>query len=112
MKKKLLGLVCFAVAAIALVGGAKEGSSGLIGGGAAALVFIFLGLKCLGVIKSRSKKADVGPLVWTTAGSDKYHKTSACQHIAKKETLRLTRAQARSKGYTPCRTCYPYGDRD
>ena len=93
MKKKLLGVLCFAMAAAALIGGAREGGSGIIGGGAGALVFIFLGLKCFGVIKSRAKKT-ADPDVWTTSGSDKYHIRPGCQHISGKELIRMSKSDA------------------
>ena len=112
MKRKLLGAMWFLLAAASLGGGAQAGSSGIAGGAVLALVFIFLGLKSFGVIKSKEKKTNEGPVVWTTAGSDKYHRRPGCQHITGKETIRLYKTQAREKGFKPCKTCYPRGDRD
>lgn len=112
MKKKLLGGF-FILLTIASLGAISQAKGTEIGGCLLlALIFGFLGLKLLGIIKS-SKKGKIsgdGPIVLTTAGSDKYHRNGSCQHIKGKQTFTISKGLAKSKGFTPCKTCYPHGD--
>lgn len=112
MKKKLLGGL-FLFLAVASLGTIARAEGSAIGGCLLlAVIFGFLGLKQLGIIKSskKGKASENGPIVLTTAGSDKYHRTGSCQHIKGKQTFTMSKGLARSKGFTPCKTCYPQGD--
>ena len=112
MKKKLLGGLFIFLAVASLGAIPQVQGSTIVGCLVLAVIFGFLGLKQLGIIKT-SKKGKVsgeGPIVLTTAGSDKYHKTGSCQHIKGKPTFTMSKGLAKSKGFTPCKTCYPHGD--
>ena len=112
MKNKLLGGL-FLFLAVASLGAISQVKGSAVGGSLLlAVIFGFLGLKQLGIIKSskKGKASGNGPIVLTTAGSDKYHRNSSCQHIKGKQTFTMSKELARSKGFTPCKTCYPRGD--
>jgi|GEM_PF-4511053 len=112
MKKKLLGGL-FLFLAVASLGAISQAQGSAVGGCLLlAVIFGFLGLKQLGIIKfsKKGKASGEGPIVLTTAGSDKYHRNGSCQHIKGKQTFTMTKGLARSKGFTPCKTCYPHGD--
>lgn len=112
MKKKLLGGL-FLFLAVASLGATSQAKGSAAGGCVVlTLIFGFFGLKHLGIIKFSKKRrpSGDGPVVLTTAGSDKYHRTSNCTHIKGKQTIGLYRSNAKEKGFSPCKTCYPHGD--
>ena len=116
MKKKLLGIVFLVLAVSFVAGGISAGGYGILGGIVLALVFIYLALKQLGVIRSKGKangkagKYGKEATVWVAAGSDVYHASSICRHIYGTQARRVDRSEARAKGLRPCKNCYPYGD--
>ncbi len=116
MKGKLLGVVFLVLAASFVAGGISAGGYGILGGIVLALVFVFLALKHLGIIRSKEKKNEKAgkygkeATVWVTEGGDVYHANSICQHIYGKQAHYIGRSEAKAKGLRPCKSCYPYGD--
>lgn len=45
-----------------------------------------------------------GNMVWIPQSGSKYHSTSSCSGM--KNPSQITRAEAESRGYTPCKRCY------
>ncbi len=53
-----------------------------------------------------------GGTVYVTKSGSKYHRDSSCSGLSSaKEILPVARADVKAKGKTPCKLCYPGGDK-
>ena len=109
MKKKIVGLLMFLLAAAFIAAGIRQGGNAILGGVALAALFVFFGLR---LFKANTKKEKTNnnaeSLVYVVQGGDKYHRKSNCPAVAHKNTYTMKKSLAVSQGMTPCKKCYPY----
>ena len=55
---------------------------------------------------TQQQTTPVGDMVWIAGSGKKYHRKSDCGNMNPDNAIQMTREEAESKGYTPCKKCY------
>lgn len=113
MKRKAVALIFAALACACawLAANATQNAAfaWLLAVACAALAWLIWKGRRIASKKTVARSPDL-PKVYVVKNGQAYHSNSSCQHVLGRDYTTMTLAQAKEKGFKPCKSCYPYGD--
>lgn len=122
MVKRILLIALAAILGMSTVSCVSEGKMG-----PAAVGVVFTLLVVFFIVRSMKKRpaapapaqqpaerkpVKVDPTVYATASGSCYHENKFCDALHGSNASAIKLSDARAKYLKPCKTCYPYGDRN